>query len=56
MDVLVRVDMKFEPVRTPKVIKKLEDREIVRFAVGSHHVLALDSKGILFSWGNGKIS
>ena len=46
--------MAFEPEPTPKHIQALEKREIVKVAAGNHHIMAVDSDGIPYTWGNGK--
>ena len=46
--------MAFEPEPTPKRIEALEKREIVRVVAGNHHIMAVDSDGIPYTWGNGE--
>ena len=48
------VKMKFDPEPTPKLIKALENREIKHVIAGSFHIMAVDSDGIPYTWGNGQ--
>lgn len=48
------VKMKFDPEPTPKLIKALESREIKHVIAGSSHIMAVDSDGIPYTWGNGQ--
>lgn len=47
------VKMKFDPEPTPKLVKALESRNITRVIAGSYHIMAVDSDGIPYTWGNG---
>jgi len=47
------VKMKFDPEPTPKLIKALESRQITHVIAGSFHIMAVDSDGIPYTWGNG---
>ena len=47
------VKVVFDPEPTPKLIKSLESRKIVRVTAGSYHVMAVDLDGIPYTWGNG---
>lgn len=44
--------MKIKLQKTPLKIKELKN--IVQLAAGKDHLLALDSKGIVYAWGNGQ--
>lgn len=37
----------------PRIVNKLQNRQIISIACGMHHTLALSNLGDLFSWGRG---
>eukprot|EP00475_Leptophrys_vorax_P031344 TRINITY_DN47464_c0_g1_i2.p1 TRINITY_DN47464_c0_g1~~TRINITY_DN47464_c0_g1_i2.p1 ORF type:complete len:518 (+),score=138.60 TRINITY_DN47464_c0_g1_i2:54-1607(+) len=49
-----RVFMKYEEFPTPTPIKfPSKGRQIVKFAAGSHHCVAVDNAGVVYVWGDG---
>lgn len=47
------VKMRYEPFPVPTPVKFPSSRSIMKFAAGNHHCVAIDQKGIVYTWGCG---
>ncbi|CAI9281604.1 unnamed protein product [Lactuca saligna] len=47
------VKLAYEAQPVPKAIASLSEETIIKVACGSNHTVALDSKGYVYTWGNG---